>query len=377
MKHHLQNPDYPFVKNPIRFDKYTDRIFLQYCLGATLYMPGTKNFSDLIISGKYPGLTSTVCCFEDSCPAEKIPEAEENCLSGLDFLSKNFDEKFFSERMPLLFFRVRNLEQFKNFSERLKPEHIKFITGFVFPKFNSETGEKFFRHLEMLNEKFGEILYAMPIIEDKLPAFKETRHKELSAVSDMLEKYKNFVLNVRVGCTDFSSLFGVRRDVDCTIYDIAVIKDILVDVLNFFNRSGDYVLSGPVWEYFRVNKKMKFAELPEPDMQQALLRRIPLINPETDGLIREIMSDKANGFVGKTVIHPSHIKFVNGIYAVTKEEYEDALQILNLDDGVIKSKNANKMNEIKPHRSWAERIVRRAEVYGVIKNRGEYQNLFV
>ncbi len=377
MKHHLQNSDYPFVKNPVRFDKYTDRNFLSYCLGATLYMPGTKKFSDFIISGKYPGLTSMVCCFEDSCPADEVAEAEENCLSGLNVLSKTFDEKNFSERMPLLFFRVRDLEQFENFSERLKPEHIKFIAGFVFPKFNSDNGEKYFLLLKSLNEKFGEILYGMPIIEDKMQAFKETRQKELSEVSALLQRYKDFVLNVRVGCTDFSSLFGVRRDVDYTIYDIAVIKEILTDILNFFNRSGDYVLSGPVWEYFKVNKKMKFTELPESDMQQALLRRVPLINTETDGLIREIILDKANGFVGKTVIHPSHIKFVNGIYAVTREEYEDALQILNLDDGVIKSKNANKMNEIKPHHSWAERVVRRAGAYGVIKNREEYQNLFV
>ena len=62
--------------------------------------------------------------------------------------------------------------------------------------------------------------------------------------------------------------------------------------------------------------------------------------------------------------------------AVTKEEYEDAYQILNTSGGVVKSSNGNKMNEIGPHRMWAERIVMRARAYGVIENENEYLRLF-
>ena len=79
-----------------------------------------------------------------------------------------------------------------------------------------------------------------------------------------------------------------------------------------------------------------------------MLKRIPIINNEVDGLLREVILDKANGFVGRTVIHPTHVKFVNAMQAVTREEYEDACQILGTGDGVIKSSNGNKMNEIKP-----------------------------
>jgi hypothetical protein len=43
--------------------------------------------------------------------------------------------------------------------------------------------------------------------------------------------------------------------------------------------------------------------------------------------------------------------------------------------GVIKSAKANKMNEINPHRSWANKIVSRAEVYGVIENDISYLKL--
>ena len=81
-------------------------------------------------------------------------------------------------------------------------------------------------------------------------------------------------------------------------------------------------------------------------------------------------------FIGKTIIHPTHIPYVNGMLAVTQEVYNDAMQVLNTSGGVIKSKSENKMNEIGPHRCWAEKIVMRAKVYGVIKNEGCYTSLF-
>ncbi|MFB8733061.1 HpcH/HpaI aldolase/citrate lyase family protein [Bacillus sp. SL00103] len=67
----------------------------------------------------------------------------------------------------------------------------------------------------------------------------------------------------------------------------------------------------------------------------------------------------ANGIHGKTVIHPTHLKPVQSMYVVTKEEYMDALNILEHADGtvgVMKSTFSNKMNETKPHYRWAEHI---------------------
>jgi citrate lyase beta subunit len=278
--------------------------------------------------------------------------------------------------IPLLIFRVRSLEQFKHFAEQLKPEHIKVLTGFNFPKFNAKNGEAYFEYLQELNERFGEVIYGLPIIEDSSVAFKETRMEELLSIKRILDKYKPIVLNVRVGATDFSSCFGARRDVEYTIYDIMTVSDILLDILNVFTRRGDYVVSGPVWEYFKINKNLRFSELPKINIQESLLRREPLVNAEVDGLMRELIIDKANGFIGKTIIHPSHINYVNGILAVTREEYEDALQVLATSGGVIKSGNANKMNEIGPHHLWAEKLVARARAYGVIENKQSYMELF-
>ena len=95
-----------------------------------------------------------------------------------------------------------------------------------------------------------------------------------------------------------------------------------------------------------------------------------------DGLLRELLLDRANGFIGKTIIHPTHIPYVNGMLSVTKEVYDDALQVLGTSGGVIKSASGNKMNEIGPHRCWAEKIAMRAKAYGVIASEANYRELF-
>ena len=87
--------------------------------------------------------------------------------------------------------------------------------------------------------------------------------------------------------------------------------------------------------------------------------------------------DNANGFIGKTIIHPSHLRFVNGMQAITREEFDDAEQILCTTGGVVKSENGNKMNEINPHRSWAQKISKRAAAYGVIEDEDSYLHLIL
>ncbi|MBO4530139.1 MAG: HpcH/HpaI aldolase/citrate lyase family protein [Paludibacteraceae bacterium] len=376
MIHHQYNPNYKFVKSPIDFNKYTDRELLQYCLGATMYMPGTKDFAQAVIDKKYPGLTSMVMCFEDACKLEDVPAAELNSIHVLSTLAdavENGSLKY--EDIPLIFFRVRSVEQFKHFSSMLEPRHIKYLCGFNFPKFNSITAAPYMEHLVELNEKFGEIIYGMPIIEDSRVAFKETRLLELMAIKNVCDCHKNLVLNVRVGGTDFSSCFGVRRGINYTIYDIMTVSNCLMDILNVFTRNNDYTVSGPVWEYFKASKRMKnMEELPSVDLQQTLLKRKAVVNDAVDGLMRELILDQANGFMGKTCIHPSHLNYINGMLAVTKDEYDDAYQILHTSGGVIKGSKG--MNEIGPHKNWAQRIMMRAEAYGVIENDASYIELF-
>ena len=377
MRHHQYNPDFKFVVDPIDFNKYTPKEVLQYCLGATMYMPGTKDFLPAVMNKKYPGLTSMVMCFEDACREEDVPAAEKNVVHFLNALCDEMDKGTLTyDDIPLIFVRVRNVEQFKHFADMLEKRFLKVFVGFNFPKFNKDNAEPYFSLLRTLNERFGEVIYGMPILEDASMAHRETRMEELRAVAQVLDKYRDLVLNVRVGATDFSSCFGVRRGIDYTIYDILTVRDCLSDILNMFSRGTDYTISGPVWEYFLASKEMKFTQLPEIGLNRSLLTKQPIVNDAVDGLLRELVLDRANGFVGKTCIHPTHIKYINAMQCVTREEYEDALQVLHTSGGVVKSANANKMNEIKPHTNWATKLVRRAKAYGVIENEACYLELF-
>lgn len=378
MRHHLYNPDFKFIKDPIEFDKHSEKNLLQFCLGATLYMPGTKDITEAIQAKKLLGLTSMVMCFEDAIDEGSLGDAEKNVLKVLTGISEAIDKGIITlNDIPLIFLRVRNIDQFKSFSDKLSLKQVNVLTGFVFPKFNSSNGYEFLEHLLGLNNKFTDVLYGMPILESKDIVLKELRQAELINLQTLLKKFQHLILNVRVGATDLSSWFGVRRGINYTIYDILPVRDCLSDILNFLCRNGqEYTLSAPVWEYFLVNKKMKFQKKVNIDIHGSLLKREIIIDEAIDGLLREVILDKANGFVGKTVIHPTHIRYVNAMQAVTKEEFEDALQILDTTGGVIKSAKSNKMNEINPHRSWAKKIYNKALAFGVIESEEDYIKLF-
>ena len=93
-----------------------------------------------------------------------------------------------------------------------------------------------------------------------------------------------------------------------------------------------------------------------------------MIRKDFDGLIQETLLDRANGLVGKTIIHPSHLLPVQAMHVVTKEEYVDALSIFQQatgEKGVFKSEFMNKMNEIKPHLYWAKKVLIKSDIYGV------------
>ncbi|MBD3316416.1 MAG: ATP/GTP-binding protein [Chitinivibrionales bacterium] len=376
MKHHNHNQNHAFISDPVAFNKNTEKDLLQYCLGGLLYMPGTKNVIDKILA-KRPPAPSIVMCMEDAIKEEEIGLAEANIRNHLSDISRALQGgQVDIDDIPLIFLRVRSPEQFSTFSSTLTSCQASVLSGFVFPKFDSANGVEYLKCLEQVSKTTGAFLYGMPILEGETLALKESRAGELNRIRAMLAVYRERILNIRVGATDFSSIFGVRRGINYSIYDIMTIRDCLSDILNFFTRTGEeYVVSAPVWEYFLADKEESLDHLLEHDIHQSLLQRSSIVNEAIDGLLREVILDKANGFVGKTVIHPSHLKYVNAMQAVTEEEHEDALQVLNTTGGVVKSRNSNKMNEINPHRSWAKKIALRARAYGVIRNESAYLKL--
>ena len=122
MQHHRYNPDYSFFQAPVQFSRSTDRELLQYCLGAALYMPAYQNFAEIILTKKYLCMTTMVMCFEDAVKEEDIPSTEESAFRNLEELSSACqDGRLSREDIPLMFFRVRNINQFKGFVSRLNP----------------------------------------------------------------------------------------------------------------------------------------------------------------------------------------------------------------------------------------------------------------
>ncbi len=367
-----------FYKEPVCFNKNTERELLQYCLGGTLYMPSTRKIAEKIVERSMPCLTSMVMCFEDAISSADLPLGESNVVSQLDILHEALtNDQVGVDDLPLIFLRVRDVQQFVEFSRRLERRHVNLLSGFVFPKFYSENAYEYLELLENLNQRFGCSLYGMPILEGDTIAHSESRIAELDKLKLILNNFKDIVLNIRIGGTDFSSLFGLRRSINTSIYDILVVRDIVSDILNIFNRVEDgYVVSSPVWEYFLASQQAIVAKREAKNINHFLSPRDVIFSDAVDGLLKEVLLDKANGMVGKTVIHPTHLKFVNAMQAVTLEEYCDAKQIVSHSGGVLKSENNNKMNEIGPHFSWAKKVMLRAKAYGVIESDSDYFELF-
>jgi citrate lyase beta subunit len=364
-----------FFQKPQTFSKYSNRELLSYGLGATLYMPATRpNIHQEILSKKHEGLTSLVIDLEDAVGDNELTNAEAMLINELLKLNAELKKGFLSYLdLPLMFIRIRNLEQFKRVKEQLA-DAINLLTGVVLPKFSTETGEELLMEVRRIHTK-QHPFYAMPILETAKVIHKETRMEELMSIKALLDRYKEHILNVRIGATDFCGLYGIRRSADTTVYDIAVLRDCISDIINVFQRfDSPYVVSGPVWEYFSAKKRMLKPQLRQTPFRErygdeGLKWRAKLIDEHMDGLIQEILMDIANGITGKTIIHPSHIKVVQALNVVSYEEFIDASNVINAATGgigVMKSNFANKMNEIKPHYYWAKKTILKSQLYGVL-----------
>ncbi|MEK5318675.1 HpcH/HpaI aldolase/citrate lyase family protein [Paenibacillus sp. SEL3] len=378
----------------MEFHNRSPKSILAYAIGAALYMPATRSeVAEEIKNGKHEGLTTVILDLEDAIGDQQVGQAEQSLAQQLLQLLSYVRTGMMSEQqLPLLFVRVRSVEQLERLLNGLG-ESLSLLTGFVLPKFSSDNGRAYFAliaeynrsmHTGAGNENNMPVLYGLPILESSKIIYRETRWKELLSIKEILDEYQEYVLNVRIGATDFSSLYGLRRSPDITIYEIAVIRDCIADIINLFGRVGsNYVISGPVWEYFSHRERVFKPQLRVSPFEDALGKpgrhlRMDFISDAVDGLIREVMMDKENGIIGKTIIHPSHIKPVQAMYAVTHEEYMDALEIVERNDGslgVFKSTYANKMNEIKPHLNWAHRIINRSKVYGVLHEQQHFVSL--
>lgn len=373
-----------FFKLPEEVFSTSEKEVLSYALASTLYMPATRpNIYQDLLRKKHPALTSMVICLEDSIGDHEVDLAERKLVEELTDIDHAIQNgSLIKSELPLIFIRIRSIAQFLSLMDILG-DKIALLRGIVIPKFEAEAGEIILKELQKYN-KLGYCLYAMPILETKKIIEKETRMNELLSIKKVLDDYKHLILNVRIGATDFCGLYGIRRSPETTIYDIAIIRDCISDIINIFTRADSaYVVSGPVWEYFTTKERFLIPQLRETPFRKrygkaGMSMRTQLIDKHMDGLIREVMMDITNGLTGKTIIHPTHIKPVQALNVVSYEEYLDALNIMDSNNGeigVIKSSFSNKMNEIKPHLYWAQKIILKSKVYGVFHEGFTYIDL--
>lgn len=306
-----------------------DKEVLQYKVDALLYMPAFQsNIVHKIAENKLPHLTSAAFCLEDSIQDASLDDAEKS----LQFILHELENV---QNLPLIFVRIRSPRHLEIFHETIGL-HSKILTGYILPKFDMSNLDAYIKLAKEIN------LPIMPILETDRVASLLTRRNELLSLKQSLDEIKNFVLNIRVGVNDFCNLYGLRRNINQTIYDIGVVRDILIDILNVFAK--DFVVAGSVWNFFGGS----WAE----------------------GLQRELELDKANGFIGKSAIHPAQLPIIFNSMRVSRADFDDANILLNWKStthGVIKSSDGSRMNEVKCHLNWARRIKTLSEIYGVIE----------
>lgn len=310
-----------------------DKKVLPYKVGGLLYMPAfQKNIVQKIAEKKLPHLNSAAFCLEDSIRDESLEDAE----TSLKFILQELESL---ENLPLIFVRIRSPRHLETFHEEIGSRS-KILTGYILPKFDMSNAGEFIDLAKQIN------LPIMPTLESDRVASLLTRRTELLSLKQALDEIKPIVLNIRVGVNDFCNLYGLRRNINQTIYDIGIVRDVLIDILNVFAK--DYVVSGSVWNYFNGDNGGAWAR----------------------GLKKELELDRANGFIGKTAIHPAQLPLIFDSMKVSRADFDDANILLNWQSGthgVMKSSDGSRMNEIKCHLNWARRIKILGELYGVIE----------
>ncbi len=313
---------------------------IYYSVGALLYCPANnKSISNSIITEKFGKKYSLALCLEDTIHDNHVLEAEAIMINSLKEIYKATKEKLFY--IPKIFIRVRNSDQMQRIFYLLG-EVSNILCGFILPKFSLNNADNYIDTLIKVNKESSTPIYAMPIYENSSIIDLRHRYNILYALKDKLATVEKLILNIRVGGNDLCHAFGFRRQDNESIHQIKPIANIFADIITVYG--SDYVISGPVWEYYNSSNWK-------------------------NGLISEIKDDKICGFIGKTVIHPKQISVVNDSYKVCSKDLEDAKSILNWDDSLHSLVSGNiveeRMNEYKTHYNWALQTVLMAESFGI------------
>lgn len=286
-------------------------------LGATLYLPATRDgLAATILGGRLPGLRSVVLCLEDAVREEDVPAALTRLAAFLRTLALRGEQA-----QPLLFVRPRGLDMLAHV---LRMPGADRLHGFVLPKATADNLPAYL---------------ALPLRpEHRLMPTLETREMfdpwELRRLREQLLAVQDRVLALRIGGNDLLRALGCRRPLSRTCYE-GPLGAMIASLAGAFLPWG-FALSAPVMERFDA-----------PDL-----------------LREEVSRDIEHGLLTKTAIHPVQVPVIQAALAVGSSELVEARMILAADSPAVFARSGA-MCEPATHRCWAEKLVRRAELFGL------------
>ncbi len=378
MRHYMHLSDAEldkfFYKKPETFDNTTEKKYLRYALGAILYLPATKYIAPYMLEKRYSHLTSFVLCFENLLEEKNINIAEKTLLNTLRTLKMAEDENRITKGdLPLFFVHVRNPMQFERLYEMLIKEEdvISYITGFFLPKFSSTNAFEYLNIIKKIRLSSNHI-YALPIIENNQIIALRSRISELVSLEKIISEHKDIVLGIRIGGSYINSVLGVNYFEPMSVYDAGITSSILYDIINsFINLSHeDIAIYSPSWDK-KVTSFHALSKVCNPYDKNKIIYNYAFTHDlSLDGLIREILLDRLNGCVGKTVFFPNQISIVNALYSVDKKDYDLALSIHTSEETSL-----NQIEQVN-HKIWSGKILDLSKIYGVLNENCSAVDLF-
>ncbi len=287
-------------------------------LGGTLYTPATSKHILAIANGeKFDKLKSVVFCLEDAIKDSEIEFAMKNIQSMLlNYKQSNIK----------VFIRPNNVE---NLNDILKLENIEKIDGFALAKFGTSNMERYYNVLNEISQKY----YIMPVIES-VDMFDDEKLKLIRTY--LLTKTKHTILTLRIGGEDMFKTLGLKKSCEDSIHDFHIASKVFASLFSIFKPYG-FNITAPV--YNCLNHKDIFKT--------------------------EVIRDIKEGFVGKTVIHPTQAYIVNECYKISIDELNEAKEILNDENSAI-FRFQDKMCEPSVHIIWANNILKREKIFGIL-----------
>ena len=359
-----------FAVPPTEFNGASDQRVISDALGAMLYTRGTHpGLASVLERQKQGGTTSVVVCLEDAIGPHEVALAHANLSSALRELSHRTQEA-----TPLLFCRVRHpLEILKVCAE----DTCRRIVGFVIPKYSAQNGPQWLAAVRQASDARGGQVWAVPVLESAELADPLRRSQWLEQTRDSVYANRDVVLSIRIGAVDILGSLGLRRTRNLTSYDYGPLRDAISAIVGAFAGDREHGLStsGCVWEHFSGTGRGPLAPgTPRISLPESEGLAADPLRARFGALVDELTLDRAHGLVGKSAIHPTQGPVINAWQAVTHEDYADATGV-HEREGAAPSPYGNKMNESLPHRLWAERTVRRAKVFGVLRRRRTHRDL--